>query len=482
MRVLWPAILVCSAALGAAPGGRVTMENVVARDGAYELAPAPNVDGVVYLKQGGWSPAEVRAFHEVPWIDAASSRVRWADLEPRDQQFSWRIFDGILSEVRRWNAAHPGSPRTMHIRPMGGVHCPAWFERAGVRYYDTMHSMGPERGSQPIRVPMPYDNPEFLEQLRQLYCAMVERYGDDPLVTVYHGTWSAGPWDEIFHPEGGHPLPPDYTPGKFVNGMLEQLDVLIDELCLKGKVAELPFSGKYPQKSEIDITGPIVDRIVERLGKRTPYLYIQSNGWGRTSRGLHTVSWGHERDINEAFGRVNLSLQALGTNAGGGWWPQGDWVELIKLAERYQVAYVELYPPDFMPVDTEHRMPAAFLQTAEEARSGEAGAVPGFIGFKPWLRERNRTLYAPEGRLRIRFVPPTPPARAAQIDLTVETPPDTDVSARIRMRTADGWSDWVPAAQAAGLPEGEEAEVDVMLRTRDGYATPRLRDVRVRWQ
>jgi len=104
------------------------------------------------------------------------------------------------AEVKRYNAARPGARRTLHVRVMGGVHCPPWFERAGVRYYDTAHAVGKSRLA-PIRVPIPYDNPEFLKQLREVYRAMHDRYRGEPLVTVYHGTWSAGPWDEIFHPQ-----------------------------------------------------------------------------------------------------------------------------------------------------------------------------------------------------------------------------------------------------------------------------------------
>ncbi len=197
------------------------MDHIVKHESAYTLAPGPNVDGLVYLRQDRWPSDVIHAFHSIPWIDAASVRFRWAELEPADNQFDWSAFDAILDEVRRYNEAHPDTPRTLHIRPLGGVHTPEWFEEAGVRYYKTMHRMGPDRGSRPIRVPMPYDNPEFLKQLRDLYRAMVDRYGDEPLVTVYHGTWSAGPWDEIFHPQDGHPLPPGYTPEKFVAGMIE---------------------------------------------------------------------------------------------------------------------------------------------------------------------------------------------------------------------------------------------------------------------
>ncbi len=459
------------------------MDNVVERDGAYTLAPGPNVEGLVYLRQERWPEDVIRTFHQVPWIDAASVRLRWAELEPADNEFDWSAFDAIRAEVVKWNDAHPASPRTLHIRPLGGVHTPKWFEDAGVRYYDTRHRMGPDRGSEPIRVPMPYDNPEFLKQLRDIYRAMVERYGDDPLVTVYHGTWPAGPWDEIFHPQDDHPLPPDYTPQKFVAGMLEQLDVLIDELCLKGKVAELPFSGKYPQKDQIDITGPIVDRIVERLGKRSPYLYIQSNGWGETHTGRQTPSWGHERDINDAFGRVNLSFQALGTNAGDGWWPQGRWVPLIKLAQEYDAAYLELYPPDFMPLDTEHGIVEAFTQTEEQAASGDDGTVPGFIGFRPWLRERNRTLYVREGTARFSFASPGGVRSVAGVTLRAEEPTDTRVDYRMRTRTGGGeWSGWLGRGELLDVPEGDEVEVEATLHTDDGYFTPTLWRLDVAWQ
>jgi hypothetical protein len=337
--------------------------------GAGSSAAAAGVEGVALLHQGRWPADVIRAFHEVPWLDAASVRVRWAELEPRDQQFDWTAFDEVLAEVRRWNAAHPGAPRTLQIRVIGGAHCPRWFEQAGVRFYDTTHRAGKDRPA-PLRIPVPYDNPEFLKQLREVYRAMFERYRDNPLVTVYHGTWSAGPWDEIFHPQDAAPLPPAYTPGKFVRGMIEQLDVLIEEFCLKGKVAELPYSGKYPPKDRINITGPLTARIVDRLGRRSPFIYIQSNGWGQTSTGKQTVSWGHERDIADARGQVHLALQALGTNAGGGWFPQGDWRPLIELAKQYDAAYIEIYPPDLMPLDTAHHI------------------VEAFADFKQWLKMR----------------------------------------------------------------------------------------------
>jgi len=195
-----------------APGlQRAELKHVSEDNGVWRLAPGPNVEGVVLVHQGAWPPAVVKVFHEVPWLDAASVRLRWAELEPSDQEFHWAPFERVLAEVKRYNAAHPGARRTLHVRVMGGVHVPKWFEASGVKIYDTLDPIGRSR-TRPIRVPVPYDNPEYLKQLRQVYRAMVERFGDEPLVTVYHGTWSAGPWDEIFHPQNRAPLPPGYTP------------------------------------------------------------------------------------------------------------------------------------------------------------------------------------------------------------------------------------------------------------------------------
>jgi hypothetical protein len=472
--VLLVALATTVASLHVAAGEVEMMENAVRANGAWKLAPGPNVEGVALLHQGAWPPDVVRTFHEVPWLDAASVRIRWAELEPRDGEFDWSPFDAVLAEVRRYNTAHPGARRTMHVRPLGGVHCPEWFEAAGVRFYDTLQPMGPGRPWRPLRTVMPYDNPQFLRQLRQLYRALIERYGDEPLVTVYHGTWSAGPWDEIFHPEGDAPLPPDYAPEKFVAGMVEQLDVLIEELCLKGKVAELPYSGKYPQKARLDITGPLTDHAVRRLGRRSPYLYIQSNGWGMTGRGTHSVCWGHEADIKAAHGRVNLALQALGTNAGGGWWPQGDWVELVKLAQRYDVAYIEIYPPDLMPLDTEHRIVEAFTG---------GGGEEGFVGFRPWLRRRDRTLYVRDGTVRLRFASPNGVRAVAHVALQAEEPPHTRLDCRVRTRRNGGaWSDWFAGGDMPDLPAGDEAEVEVALHTDDGCVTPVLHRVEIAWQ
>ncbi len=457
------------------------LRNVCEQDGAYTLAPGPNVEGVALVHQGQWPPEVIRTFHEVAWLDAASIRLRWAELEPRDQQFDWTPFDRVLREVKKYNAAHPGSQRTLHIRVMGGVHSPRWLERAGVKYYDTTHRTG-RSSAAPLHIPVPYDTPEFLHQLREVYRAMYERYWDEPLVTVYHGTWSAGPWDEIFHPQGPAPLPPDYSSERFVRGMIEQLDVLIDEFCLKGKVAELPYSGKYPPKSAINITGPLTDRIVERLGRRSPFLYIQTNGWGMTNRGVQTVSWGHERDVNDAFGSVNLALQALGTNAGGGWFPQGDWIPLVELARQYEVAYVELYPPDFQPLDTEHHIVEAFTYGGDSSPS-TADVPPGFLGFRPWLEQRGRVLFVREGTILRTFQAGGRPRRVGHVAVAASTPDDTSITTRVRTRrSGEMWSDWGDESALADLPAGDEAQVEVTLHTDDGYLTPRVTDVRLRWE
>lgn len=178
-------------------------------------------------------------------------------------------------------------------------------------------------------------------------------------------------------------MPPGYTPAKFVAGMIQQLDVLIDEWCAQGLVGELPFSGKYPPKRQVDITGPLVNRIVERFGPQSPNLVIQSNGWGTTAEGRTTVSWGHEDDIQAARGRVRLACQALGTNVGGGWHRQGDWVDLVRLAQEFDAMYVEIYPQDLTPLDTKHRIVEAFTHRPESGASVQG--LDGFIGFRPWI-------------------------------------------------------------------------------------------------
>jgi hypothetical protein len=145
LRLLFPLSIpfVVSGGVAVGSGETAVLRNVVQRDGGFELAPGPNVEGVVFLRQvypneESWPAPVIETFHRVAWLDAASVRVRWADLEPSDQEFRWAAFDRILAEVRKYNGAHPESPRTLHIRPMGGEHVPDWFERAGVKMYDTL--------------------------------------------------------------------------------------------------------------------------------------------------------------------------------------------------------------------------------------------------------------------------------------------------------------------------------------------------------
>ena len=458
-------------------GGSTVLNNVVERDGGYELAAGPSVEGVAFLRQvyrneKGWPPNVVETFHRIPWLDAASVRVRWADLEPKDQEFQWQAFDQVLTEVRKHNETHPESPRTLHIRPMGGEHVPAWFAEAGVKMYETQDPRR-ARGKLTYRsifIPVPFDNPEFLKQLRELYIAMRNRYGEEPLVAVYHGTWSAGPWDEIFHPQGNAPLPPGYSKNRFVQGMIEQLDVLIDEFCLHGKVAELPYSGKYPPKAQIDITGPLTARIVERLGRRSPFLYIQSNGWGVTGQGIPTVSWGHEQDINDAYGQVNLAFQAIGTNAGGGWHTQGDWIDAVRLAKRYEAAYTEVYYADFMPLDEKNHLEEAFTHCGSPT-----GMAPGFLGFRPWLKARDRKLYVRQGSVSQRFHAGPKPRPITSLKVSASVPAGTTLRFRMRTRlTGHPWSDWHRLDSIGDLPPGNDAEVEATLHADDGYLTPRL--------
>jgi hypothetical protein len=107
--------------------------------------------------------------------------------------------------------------------------------RTGRRAVLRHDSSRPEQSLEIAASALPYENPVFLERLRRVYRAIYERYKDEPLVALYHGTWSAGPFDEIFVPIRSAPKPPSYTAEKFARGMREQLDILLEEFSLKGQ-------------------------------------------------------------------------------------------------------------------------------------------------------------------------------------------------------------------------------------------------------
>lgn len=438
----------------------------VERNQGWELAAGPNVEGVVLLQQSAWPQDVIDIFHANDFIDAASIRMPWRELEPSDEKFDWTAMDAVLDEVKKWNQTHPErTPRTMHIRVMAGVFSPEWMEKSGVKFYETHHLLGPTKKKTSLHIPMAYDNPEFIKQLREVYRAMYERYKDEPLVTVYHGTWSAGPWDEIFHPMGDQPYPKDYSKQKFVAGMVEQLDILIEEFALKSKVCELPYSGKYPSKDFIDITGPLTQRAVERLGKRSPFLFIQSNGWGESREGVPMPTMGHLEDLMEAYGEVNLTFQAVGTNAGAGWWPQGNFERLNDPLKRYEATYVELYPPDFAPELNE-----------------KFGLEKGMKAFQAYLKERNRTLYVRDGQFTQSFNSSSP-QKVGSIWFAHVSPEQTSIKYEARMEGENGqWSEWIEASRCFELPAGTTLEVRATLHTDDGYVTPRVAQIEPYWQ
>ncbi len=465
--------IVCSINL---PGRAATMNDTPTSASVITLPHGPNIDGIVLVQQSAWPQDVIDAFHRTPWLDAASIRMPWRELEPEDQKFDWSAIDQVLAEVKKWNAAHVDQPaRTMHIRVMAGIFSPSWFNDAGVKMYETHHYLGPTRRKTPLVIPLPYDNPEFMKQLREVYRAMREHYENEPLITMYHGTWSAGPWDEIFHPMDDQPYPPDYSKEKFVQGMLEQLDILIEEFALKGKVCELPYSGKYPSRSQIDITGPLTRRINERLGKRSPFLYIQSNGWGANKAGVSEPTMGHLDDFLDAYGKVNLALQAVGTNAGGGWWPQGDWIKNVETLQKYDIAYAEIYPPDIMPLDEKNHITEAFTH--------EPGDGDSFIGFRPWIKQRRRMMYVRDAAFTRTFATDGEARKLAQLWVAESVPADTSTSYRLRMSNGNGdWSQWVRRSEIDQLPEGKQLEVEVTLHTDDGHQTPVVAEIRPSWK
>jgi hypothetical protein len=107
------------ALLGAAPAavaaadGTVT-ENVAEQGGAWTLAPGPKTEGVVFLQGGIWKPDVIRAFHETPWLDAASVRVEW-----RDADRAGELPPGAeaMVEVRLRTDDGPVTPKVLEIRP-----------------------------------------------------------------------------------------------------------------------------------------------------------------------------------------------------------------------------------------------------------------------------------------------------------------------------------------------------------------------------
>gem|GEM_PF-1561125 len=440
------------------------MENLSEQNGAYTIKRGPNCEGVVYM----WGDAET--FHNTPWLDSATITRGWGSVEKEDQVFDFSVYDKVLEEVRKYNREHPGAHRTMHVRMVGGRYAPKWIEDKGARFYDTTSFV---TSNKPIHIPVPYDNPVLMKQLRELYQATYEHFKDAPEVICYHGTWAGGPWEEIFHPRGDEPLPPDYSQEKFMKGMMEQLDILIDEYCMKGKIAEISYSGLYPSKEEFDITGPLTMRMVQRLGKRSPYLYVNSDGWGYVGK-KYQVSAGHNRDMADIFGLVNISLQAIGDNYGTKPARQGDWPTLMETAKKFDANYIEIYASDVGHLDSAHRIVQAFDQTEEQANSGKAGSIPGYLGFRPWLKQRDLHLYEREGVLHKSFKTQKP-MYFADLQMKADLPISTVITTRVRTRLNGGeWTDWVETHKAFGLSAGNEIELEAKLHTDDGYYTPRL--------
>lgn len=451
-----------------------TLEEVIQLNGVYTLKSVSRPEGTIYM----WGTAA--GFSSVDWLDGASVATGWKGVEKTaDQTFSWGTHDNCLTQVRNWNTAHPDKPRHVQPRVVGGRWCPDWFASAGVAMYETYDSY--IESGKVFTCPVPYDNPEYLKQLRQLCQEIYRKYRNTPEVRLFHVTWSGGPWEEIFHPRNGATMPPNYTKAKFIQGHLDQLGIVIDELSMKGMPAEMSFSGIYPKSSDLNLTDTLRDRIVARLGKHSPYFYINSDGWGQGGDGIQRINQSHEPEISRLVGYVNIGAQALGDNYGTKPSRQGDWVNLVQLAKPYGIFYAEVYASDIIHLDTAHRIVQAFTQTQAQADSGLPGTVPGFLGFGPWLKQRSQQLYVRDGTLTRSVVLGSSPRQIFSIVTDATVPASTSLTVTARTRVGSGaWSAWMPAAQVLHLPAGTEAQVRAAFHTDDGYFSPQLRSMSVR--
>jgi hypothetical protein len=108
------------------------------------------------------------------------------------------------------------------------------------------------------------------------------------------------------------------------------------------------------------------------------------------------------------------------------------------------------------------------------------GPIPGFVGFRRWLKDRGRVLHVREGKVRQTIVMGQPVRRIARVDVEAVVPAETRIEVTVRTRTAGRpWSRWTAASRASELPPGIEAQVEVLLHTDDGYHTPAIRGIRV---
>ena len=186
---------------------------------------------------------------------------------------------------------------------------------------------------------------------------------------------------------------------------------------------------------------------------------------------------GHEKEVTAVYDSLNVVFQALGTNAktGGGCrkatgFRSCGWRSNITPLTR------KFYAPDFH----------AARYRASHRRGLSSTGHPGILRLSgPGSFKKGPVRHEREGVARFapHFSPPHTPRRSCRGICNAETPPETAATRRVRARLNDGiWSDWLPSTEAsASSPRRPQLEIEIHLRTNDGFVTPKVQTPRVQW-
>ncbi len=281
------------------------------------------------------------ALCDKPFIDGASIRATWSELEPEQGKFDWSYLDGQLAVIKK-------SGKAATIRIMAGANCPQWIFKLGVpqisfRDEDRHH----KTFGKVVTMPIIWDA-RYLKSWKNFVQALGKRYSARKEIVIVHMSGPTWRTAEMFLPHKGS-----------APSLLREAGYSADVLCAAWTDVIDQFAASFPKHSlALNVDVPLEnDGVMERV---TEYavahlkgrLCLQGN-WlsAHTPTKFSKAAFNRMVELHQKK-NARIGFQMLGSALFRAE-QQGPLTKAIAIGNEAGAAYFEIYPTDLLLKENE---------------------------------------------------------------------------------------------------------------------------------
>jgi hypothetical protein len=223
--------------------------------------------GVFSLGVEKMTDAKISSLLQNENVDGFSLRAGWDEIEPREGQYNWEVFDRVIKQTQSSN-------KKIMLRVIAGTSSPDWIYTAGAQKLEyTDDNANHESYEQKLFMPLPWDS-IYLAKWKNFVSVFGEKYNDNPQVILIQmtGPAKAGEMHLVEKDNETFWSIYNYTDAKLENAWKETIDA---------------YSSAFPNKQiAIDIAKPlnfgnswqaVQDIVAYIYEKRETHFAVQGN-------------------------------------------------------------------------------------------------------------------------------------------------------------------------------------------------------------